>query len=244
MKKNIYVVLCFAVLLLIPPMILMVVSWSWSPENQPKSMKWILWLTDTAGAPYSFITSLILVLITLYVFRSQRHLFVKLVIIIILCILAMQGIKSILKNYFQEPRPYIEWIEQQYDISNSQFYELTRLQRAELIQKTVIQHENIPNWQLSHWQSETGYSFPSGHMLFAAGWALLLIGMFWQRRQYALCLFLAVWAEGIAFSRMLLGMHWPIDIIASTVISGCFAIIGYALLEYKFSNKQVGKGFK
>ncbi|KLN45653.1 phosphatidylglycerophosphatase, partial [Providencia rettgeri] len=38
---------------------------------------------------------------------------------------------------------------------------------------------------------------------------------------------LAIWAEGIAFSRMLLGMHWPIDIITSVIISACFALFGY-----------------
>lgn len=241
MKKNVYIVTCFAVLLLIPPIILMMIGWNWSPENQPKSMKWILWLTDTAGAPYSIITSVIFVSITLFVFRSQRHLFVKLIAIMIFCILAMQGLKSILKSYFQEPRPYIVWIEQQYDISNSEFYDLTRLQRAELVQTTVNQNENVPKWQLAHWQSETGYSFPSGHMLFAAGWALLLIGLLWQRRQYTFCLFLAIWAEGIGFSRMILGMHWPIDIIVSIIISGCFAIFGYALFDYKLSNKMVDR---
>ncbi len=233
MKKNIFSVIIFSILLMAPPIIMIVMGWQWSPETQPKSMKWLLWMTDTAGAPYSIITSVILLGITLFVFRSERRKWIKLTVILIFCILAMQGVKSLLKNSFQEPRPYISWLEKKYAISNAEFYDLKRSQRAELVKTTVKQDQSIPKWQRQHWQSETGYSFPSGHMLFAAGWALLLIGLFWQRRQYALCILLAVWAEGIAFSRMLLGMHWPIDIIVSIIISALFAILGYRLFQYR-----------
>jgi len=75
-------------------------------------------------------------------------------------------------------------------------------------------------------------------MLFAAGWALLFIAFFWQKGYYGLSIGLALWAEGIAFSRMLLGMHWPIDVITSVFISAVFAILAYGVFLLLKRNKK------
>ncbi|ENU1225716.1 phosphatase PAP2 family protein [Providencia rettgeri] len=231
MKKTVLVVCAFALLLIIPPTLMMITGWHWSPENQFHSIKWLLWLTNTAGAPYSILTSLLFLGAVVLVFRSKKKQCLKILLILISVVLLQQGLKSALKNTFKEPRPYVEWLASEYQIPTSDFYELKRSIRAKLIKDTVKQDENVPKWQRKHWQAETGYSFPSGHMLFAAGWALFLIALFWQQRLYALSIGLAIWAEGIAFSRMLLGMHWPIDIITSVVISACFTVFGYYILR-------------
>ncbi|EPG7576775.1 phosphatase PAP2 family protein [Providencia rettgeri] len=231
MKKTVLVVCAFALLLIIPPTLMMITGWHWSPENQFHSIKWLLWLTNTAGAPYSILTSLLFLGAVALVFRLKKKQCLKILLILISVVLLQQGLKSALKNTFKEPRPYVEWLASEYQIPTSDFYELKRSIRAKLIKDTVKQDENVPKWQRKHWQAETGYSFPSGHMLFAAGWALFLIALFWQQRLYALSIGLAIWAEGIAFSRMLLGMHWPIDIITSVVISACFTVFGYYILR-------------
>ncbi|HEC8322664.1 TPA: phosphatase PAP2 family protein [Providencia rettgeri] len=231
MKKTVLVVCAFALLLIIPPTLMMITGWHWSPENQFHSIKWLLWLTNTAGAPYSILTSLLFLGAVALVFRSKKKQCLKILLILISVVLLQQGLKSALKSTFKEPRPYVEWLASEYQIPTSDFYELKRSIRAKLIKDTVKQDENVPKWQRKHWQAETGYSFPSGHMLFAAGWALFLIALFWQQRLYALSIGLAIWAEGIAFSRMLLGMHWPIDIITSVVISACFTVFGYYILR-------------
>lgn len=231
MRKTALTVCIFALLLLIPPIMLIMAGWHWSPENQFESMKGLLWLTDTAGAPYSILTSLLFLSIVTFIFRTEKKQLLKILLVIISVVLLQQGLKTALKSTFKEPRPYVEWLAAQYQIPTSDFYELKRSERAKLIKETVKRDENIPKWQRKHWQAETGFSFPSGHMLFAAGWALFLIALFWQQRLYALSIGLALWAEGIAFSRMLLGMHWPIDIIASIVISACFTLLGYYILR-------------
>lgn len=231
MRKTALTVCIFALLLLIPPMLLIMVGWHWSPESQFESMKGLLWLTDTAGAPYSILTSLLFLSIVTFIFRTEKKQLLKILLVIISVVLLQQGLKTALKSTFKEPRPYVEWLATQYQIPTSDFYELKRSERAKLIKETIKRDENIPKWQRKHWQAETGFSFPSGHMLFAAGWALFLIALFWQQRLYALSIGLALWAEGIAFSRMLLGMHWPIDIIASIVISACFTLLGYYILR-------------
>ncbi|HGN1707209.1 TPA: phosphatase PAP2 family protein [Providencia rettgeri] len=230
MRKAILVVSSFALLLIIPPILMIITGWQWGAENQFKSIKWVLWLTDTAGAPYSIFTSLLLVGIIAYVFRENKKYLLIVIMVVMSAILLQQGLKTLLKSSFKEPRPYVEWLAVNYHIPPSDFYDLKRSERAILIKNTVTSND-IPKWQRKHWQAETGYSFPSGHMLFAAGWALLLIVLFWQQRLYALSIGLAIWAEGIAFSRMLLGMHWPIDIITSVIISACFAILGYSVLQ-------------
>ncbi|BBG58976.1 MULTISPECIES: phosphatase PAP2 family protein [Providencia] len=238
MKKTIYLIAIFTFLLMLPPIIMIGIGWQWTPEQQP-TMKGLLWLTDTAGMPYSIITFILLTLLTLFVFRQSKAQWVKLIVIILVCILGQQGLKSLLKSSFQEPRPYVVWMGVTYGIDATKFYELKRGARADIVKDTVKSNDLIPKWQRKHWQAETGYSFPSGHMLFAAGWALLLIGLFWQRRQYTLAIFLGLWAEGIGLSRMLLGMHWPIDILTSTFISGCFALIGYAIFKsHWFERRQ------
>ncbi|EKT63737.1 phosphatidylglycerophosphatase B [Providencia burhodogranariea] len=233
MNKTIYVILSCAILLMLPPVILLTTGWNWSPSQDVQSIKWLFWLTETAGLPYSIITSVILLGITLYVCRPETKIIVKWVVIIICCILVGQGLKGIIKNSVKEPRPYVVWLEKEYGIANLDFYDLNRKERVELIKNTVKHSDQIPPWQRKHWQAETGYSFPSGHVLFAAGWALLLIGLFWQRRQYALVVIMVIWSECIVFSRILLGMHWPVDVIVSITISAILAIAACRLLQNK-----------
>lgn len=238
MKKTILVVCAFALLLIIPPMLMIMAGWHWSPENQTGVSKWLLWLTNSAGAPYSILTSLLFIGTVIIAFRTEKTHLLKVLLVVISVVLLQQGVKTLLKSSFKEPRPYVAWLAAEHHIPTAEFYGLKRSERAELVKNTVKQDNTIAKWQRKHWQAETGYSFPSGHMLFAAGWALLLIALFWQQRLYILAIGLAVWAEGIAFSRMLLGMHWPIDIIASVVISASFAILGYGVLQFRwFKNK-------
>ncbi|EMI5489220.1 phosphatidylglycerophosphatase B [Providencia stuartii] len=231
MNKTVYPISAFSILLIIPPAVMLFAGWHWQPSESTESLKWLYWLTETAGLPYSLITSAVLLVLALAICQPTKANIIKWMIVIICCILVGQGIKGVVKNTFQEPRPYVVWLEENYDISSSDFYELKRKQRVDVIKEVVKRDQQVPSWQRKHWQAETGYSFPSGHVLFAAGWALLLIGLFWQRRQYALAIVIAVWAEGIVFSRLLLGMHWPSDVIVSIIISAVLAMVACRLLQ-------------
>ncbi|MCC8421260.1 MULTISPECIES: phosphatase PAP2 family protein [Photorhabdus] len=96
-----------------------------------------------------------------------------------------------------------------------------------------------PQWQLTHWKSETGYAFPSGHTLFATSWSLFLVGVLWPRRRYILSIIVMVWAASVLISRMALGMHWPQDLIASTLISAVLAmVICYLTEKWRLINFQ------
>ena len=56
--------------------------------------------------------------------------------------------------------------------------------------------------------------------MFAASWALLGVGLLWPRRRTLTIAILLVWATGVMGSRMLLGMHWPRDLVVATLIVG------------------------
>lgn len=231
MNKTVYSISAFSILLILPPAMMSLIGWQWHPSESTESLKWLYWLTETAGLPYSLITSVVLLVLALAICRPMKTNMIKWAIVMICCILVGQGIKGVVKNTFQEPRPYVVWLEKTYDVSSSDFYELKRKQRVDVIKELVKSNEQVPSWQRKHWQVETGYSFPSGHVLFAAGWALLLIGLFWQRRQFALAIIVAIWAEGIVFSRLLLGMHWPSDVIVSIIISAILAMAACGILQ-------------
>ncbi|MCW2482857.1 phosphatase PAP2 family protein, partial [Candidatus Symbiopectobacterium sp. NZEC135] len=111
------------------------------------------------------------------------------------------------------------------------FYSLPRPERARLVAEQLNAQTQIPEWLRAHWQFETGFAFPSGHTLFAATWALLAVGLLWARRHYKTVVVLMVWASGVMGSRLVLGMHWPQDLIAATLMSWVLVVLACTLAQ-------------
>ncbi|CRK85869.1 Phosphatidylglycerophosphatase B [Candidatus Providencia siddallii] len=227
MKKKIITIVIFTILLIIPPFIMNFLKWRLFQESQFQ-LELLLWLTNTAGVPYSIITSVILLCVILFLFRKEKK--IELIIILLFCIVFQQYLKVLIKDFFKEPRPYVVWLEEKNKIMVSDFYKLKDYKRLEFFEK--INKQNILlKKQIKHWELGSNYSFPSGHTLFAASWCLLFIVFFWHRKYYILSVVLIIWTEGVSFSRMLLGMHWPIDVIVSIIISACFSLISYKIFN-------------
>jgi len=209
-------------LLLVMPVLVVLSGWQWQPHEMGWGSIILFWFTETVTRPWGVLTSTILCVWFLWCLRFRLKPAIFLLAILVATVLAGQYTKSLIKNQVREPRPYVLWLEKSVGVSNEYFYELKRKQRGLLVEESVASNEQLPDWLKRHWAFETGFSFPSGHTMFAATWALLGVGLLWPRRRYVTITLLLLWASLVMGSRLMLGMHWPQDLIVSTLISWLF----------------------
>ena len=77
-----------------------------------------------------------------------------------------------------------------------------------------------------------GYSFPSGHTADAFALAIAITLVVTKRRWILIPLY--IWAVTVAYSRMLLGVHYLTDILASICISFLCAV----LMQFLYNRKK------
>ncbi|MBN3137654.1 phosphatidylglycerophosphatase B [Pectobacterium punjabense] len=220
-----------AALLLIMPLIIWMSGWQWQPEYGGAWLRVLFWVTETVTSPWGILTSIILSIWFLWCLRFRLKPALGLLVIMAITVLVGQGIKSVIKEWVQESRPYVVWLERNHQVDDSYFYSLPRKERSELVKTQLQDQTQIPQWLRSHWQFETGFAFPSGHTLFAATWALLAVGLLWARRHYKTVVILMLWASGVMGSRLVLGMHWPQDLVVATLISWLLVVVASWLAQ-------------
>lgn len=208
-----------AAILLIMPVAVWVSGWSWTPGHHESWLKALFWITETVTQPWGIITHGVLCTWFLWCLRFRLRPAIMLFVILGVAIVAGQGIKSWVKDRVQEPRPFVVWLEKTHHIPVDTFYNLKRKERGHLVKDQLAEERDIPKFLRHHWQKETGFAFPSGHTMFAASWALLAVGLLWPRRRTVTIAILLVWATAVMGSRLLLGMHWPRDLVVATLIS-------------------------
>lgn len=198
----------------------------------------LYWLTSTGTAPYGIITGLVILAVC---YRSMsKELFVKLVLAVSISMAATLSLNHFLKPHFAEPRPNAALLEQEYLLNTHDFYQHDKAEKRQIIGVAINQLDIArPDLKLSdaikrHWQHEVGYAFPSGHTLFAV--TLTLVASFYllQAGNIALPVLLFSWALVMGFSRMLLGMHWPQDVLASTAIGGAIAALSIYITQIAY----------
>jgi len=216
-----------------PTFILPAVAWTalWlayvlpSPLDEPFA-SWILGLTHTGGligvALIAIATSVV------SAFRAPRtkervarELATHAVILAIFLGGGALANEYLLKPAFRIPRPNIEQLAESgiLGMSSETFYEsMPKDQRRSHLAATVGNDSSLGLGVgvRDHWAHEAGYSFPSGHsfsaMLLATYFLLLgttLSQAPWRRAR----LLLPIWAILVAWSRVLLGVHRPADVI-------------------------------
>ncbi|MCW7546597.1 phosphatidylglycerophosphatase B [Photorhabdus sp. APURE] len=239
MNQFIKPIIIATLILLLPPVAVLMTGWQWQPMGEYLWLEILYWITNTSGEPWCYLVFLFFILGLLLLFVTSVRQGGILVAIVLGLLLTGQGIKVLVKNTTKEPRPYVVWLEKNYRVPTDEFYQHQRKQRAELLQRYLKADDRIPQWQLTHWKRETGYAFPSGHTLFAASLSLLLVDFLWPRRRYILSIIVTIWAMCVLISRMALGMHWPQDIITSTLISaGLVMVICYLTEKWRLINDK------
>lgn len=174
-------------------------------------------LTESAGNPYFLITTSLLCLIPVLMKLPQKQLFkvwIQFGILLMLSFVAKTGLKEVTAV----PRPYTHELQRLELVDRPEaFYELNQKDKDQVVKDAAT---TISPWRTQHWLGETNYSFPSGHMIFAAVCVLFWGGFFLRRRQYFPLVLLLFWGTGVGLSRIWLGMHWPSDLLMSIVAAG------------------------
>ncbi|KJF77450.1 phosphatidylglycerophosphatase [Morganella morganii] len=224
------------ILLMLVPLVTLLTGWRWQPSGDDDLLRGLRYLTDTAAYPLAIIVSLIFCILFVRLFRGSRKQALRAAALILVMVAAGQGIKVAMKNTIKEPRPYVVWLAQQNNVSENEFYDLSRKARVQLLNNTVKNHYQVPGWLLKHWKSETGYAFPSGHALFAGAWALILFVFFTAQGRRRLAGVILLWGILAEYSRLALGMHWPSDIIMSVMINVILAGLFFIWLSKQREN--------
>ncbi|QWT41133.1 phosphatidylglycerophosphatase B [Dickeya dadantii] len=217
--------------LMVLPVLVWTTGWQWQPAVSGWWLKPLFWMTETVSAPWGILTSVLLSAWFLWLLRVRIRPAVVLVTILLASVVLGQGVKSVMKNWTQEARPFVVWLEQAHQVDDRYFYSLPASARASLLEQQLQQESQLPLWQRQHWQEQADYSFPSGHAMFAATWALLAVGLLWTRRHYVTVLLTILWANSVIGSRLLLGMHWPQDLATATLISAGLAVVAVWLAQ-------------
>ncbi len=214
----------YTLLLCLVPFFAWIFNWQWQGDAALTQFDYFLyWLTETGSAPYALITCGLFALLFLPIAPSRKQ-WMLAVGVMAFSVILTQGVKSALKTAFAEPRPFIAEIAQNSDVSTDYFYDQPRAQRAVIVADYYADKAESPSWLVHHRENETGYSFPSGHTIFAVGWLLLTVGfvrLFGRDglKTKLLVGAMAVWAILMLVSRLRLGMHYPIDLFISTLIA-------------------------
>lgn len=208
------------IIFFVPPGIFHCLNWQWLPNTLSRFSKYLFWITETAGKPWFIVTSVVLFLLFCLILKVYNvSYFIRLGVILALTLCVGQGIKSIVKNYSEQPRPYILWLEKTTGTSNTIFYSINKKAQQTLIYSVSKGNKAIPIWLADYWQKETDFSFPSGHTIFAVTWVFLAIIFICFYQHYLLFIIIVSWALLVEISRLLLGMHHPVDIFSGIIIA-------------------------
>lgn len=225
----------YTVLMLFVPIIAWLIGWQWTgDENIITTLDYPLyWLTESGSVPYAILTCVLLMLWLMYLTR-HRYSWLLVGAICAGSVIGTQAIKTVAKQSFAEPRPYVVAMTGE---KTDHFYALSRDERSEW----VAQHyQNSPYPLISHHRmNETGYSFPSGHTIFSVSWLLVFAGLLAGVKGQAVVfakIFAISWSALMLISRLRLGMHYPIDLFISTLIAWIFHLALFIWIVPRLEN--------
>lgn len=232
----------FTLIMLLVPLFTWAIQWKWTLAMGYHLFDkdfWLLMITETASTPYALITCVLFMLWIMWLVR-KRYSWLLVGFICASSVIGTQIIKEGAKHIFKEPRPFVT---EMFQGQTEQFYQLPKAVQHEQVMQ-IATTDTAPI--VEHQADELGYSFPSGHTIFAVSWLLLFAGFLIGIRGQAVVLaqiFVMAWAVLILISRLRLGMHYPIDLFVSTLMACVFHLILFNwvvpyLARWKWFKKQ------
>lgn len=206
----------------------------------------IWYVITNTGAVYG--ASVIIISLTIYLFahftrtaRKRRNVFLFTAFIFIVQALIAGSTLLYFKNIFQNPRPsQLYFVEKGFIIDQGkEFFSMPPEEKSKFMRKTVDENEKSFNEIyppiLNSWVYESGYSFPSGHAetSFFLGTILAFVIFKTHSKKYYVLIPLA-WAVLVALSRVVIGVHYPLDVTAGAFIGLSMALI---IISLKRINK-------
>lgn len=211
-------------LMLLIPITVWFLEWRWTlvANLGVNTVDWLLFIvTETGSVPYAVITCILFILWLIWLTRF-RYSWMLVSLVCLISLGTTQITKDGMKVIFKEPRPFVT---QMFQADTVAFYALSKSEQEAVILK-FAQPEN--QFVVEHQADELGYSFPSGHTIFAVSWMLMFAGLLFGMSGQAVIfaqIFTILWAGLILISRLRLGMHYPIDLFVSTLIAWGFHLI-------------------
>lgn len=199
----------------------------------------VAWTASRSGGP--LVAALVLLLVTMRRGLSWREQWVEWASLAAALLLFVGGgavlNEYVLKPALGVPRPYVHRLVEAGLLRDAEsFYEPpTRQQRRPVLDRLLDPRSDrlspLHPWVRDHWIAETGYSFPSNHALasmavatcFAAwGYSYLRGARLWASQ------LLFVWSVAVCYSRPLLLVHYPRDILWGSALGIVLGLAAYA----------------
>jgi phosphatidylglycerophosphatase B len=156
--------------------------------------------------------------------------------------------EHLIKPIMGVPRPFVEQLFEEGSLGASAevFYETNNFSERSDYLKEVLDNPYFTGVSLSdpvrnHWIKTVGYSLPSGHTLGAFAlltFALISTKVVTTPVRYGLACLLIPWAIAVSYSRVVLRVHWPYDIISSGMGG---ILIGLAFYSVMYRVLWMGK---
>ena len=88
------------------------------------------------------------------------------------------------------------------------------------------------------WQTDWywGSSFPSGHTLSVAAFSIaaaLCVGRLWPRWTTPSMILAVLWTAAVALSRLVLGVHWPTDVLAAICLGASLPLLASLVIDLR-----------
>ncbi len=113
------------------------------------------------------------------------------------------------------------------------YYQLNKVEQHQAMMTALEQTKGIGEYVQSEWLQWTGYAMPAFHAIASFTVALYFATLFFRRQQHITAFLILGWAHAAVFTRLILDMQRPADVLVGLAIA---ALCAQLALLYHRSN--------